>query len=59
VYRALALGEDIPDEVVRWRMAETFGWTLEYIDSLPMAELIEYMSVMDGKSHASTSIIKR
>jgi len=63
VYRALALGDEVPAEIpveiTRWDMAETFGWSLEYIDSLPMSEIINYLSIRDGKAHANTSIIKK
>lgn len=48
-----------PIEVVRWNLAEKFGWTLEYIDSLPVATLHEYLQIQDGLAHAAKSIIKR
>ncbi|MFA5150975.1 MAG: hypothetical protein WC554_00300 [Clostridia bacterium] len=40
-------------------MAERFGWTLEYIDSLPMAKLHEYLQIEDGKMHARESLSDR
>jgi hypothetical protein len=40
-------------------MAERFGWTLEYIDSLPMAKLHEYLQIEDGKMHAMKSLSDR
>jgi hypothetical protein len=40
-------------------MAERFGWTLEYVDSLSLADLHEWMQVQDGLAHARSSIIKR
>ena len=50
---ALAMpGNDMPQEFFRWQMAEKFGWTLEYIDNLSMADLREYMQVMDGRAKA-------
>ena len=40
-------------------MAETFGWTLEYIDGLPLAELQRYLQVQDGKAKAAQTIAQR
>lgn len=31
---------DLAWNVTRWRIAERFKWSLEYIDSLPYAELV-------------------
>jgi hypothetical protein len=56
---ALALGDPIPEEVIRWRLAEQFGWSLEYIDNLSIQDMIEYISIIDGRAHANQSIIKR
>jgi hypothetical protein len=33
---------------VRWELAEKFGWTLEYIDSLSMETLHEYLQIQAG-----------
>lgn len=55
-----AVGEDSqPFESIRWQLAREFGWTLEYIDALSVADLHEYMQVTDGLAHARESIIKR
>jgi hypothetical protein len=59
VYRALAVGEEMPDEVIRWELAERFGWTLDYIDSLTLHDFLEYVTIQDGKGHASKSIFKK
>lgn len=40
-------------------MAERFGWTLEYIDSLPLAKLTEFLQIEDGKMKAAESLKKR
>jgi hypothetical protein len=40
-------------------MAERFGWTLEYIDALPVSAYHEFIQVQDGIAHARKSIIKR
>ena len=44
--------------MLRWELAERFGWSLEYIDSLPISELHEYLRVQDGIAQAKKSIIK-
>lgn len=33
---------------MRWRFAEQFGWTLEYIDTLSFGDFEDYAEVMDG-----------
>jgi DNA-dependent RNA polymerase auxiliary subunit epsilon len=38
----------MPPETVRWQLAEKFGWSLEYIDSLSMETLHEYLQIKDG-----------
>jgi hypothetical protein len=47
----------LPFEFYRWVLAEKFGWSLEYIDSLSMADLHEYFHVQDGRQKASTSML--
>jgi hypothetical protein len=37
-----------PYELIRWQFAQRFGWSLEYIDSLTLADIDEYYEVMDG-----------
>jgi hypothetical protein len=44
-----------PFELVRWQMAEKFGWTLETIDGLSMDALAEYLQVVDGMNKAAAS----
>ena len=36
----------------RWDLAERFGWTLDYIDALPVADLHEYLQIRNGKAKA-------
>jgi hypothetical protein len=36
----------------RWALAERFGWTLDYIDSLSVADWHELIQVDDGKKKA-------
>ena len=43
---------DIPLRYWRWKFAEKFRWTLDYIDNLPMGELYEYIQIADGEVKA-------
>jgi hypothetical protein len=49
----------LPFEYFRWEMAGDFGWTLEYVDSLSMADMQEWLAVRDGKMNAGTSLFNR
>jgi len=40
-------------------MAETFGWTLEYIDALSIADLHEYIQVLDGRAKGDASPLNK
>jgi hypothetical protein len=35
---------------VVWELAERFGWTLEYIESLPLAKLHDWEQILDGRT---------
>ncbi len=52
VYYAVKWGGAIPQELVRWKIAERFGWTLEYVDALSMGDLLELYHVDDGIAKA-------
>lgn len=39
-------------ELMRWTIAERFGWTLEYVDGLSMADLHEFIQIEDGRIKA-------
>jgi hypothetical protein len=44
----------LPD-VAKWKLAEKFGWTLEYIDSLSLQDIhdyAEYNEIQDGVNKA-------
>jgi hypothetical protein len=36
----------------RWMLAEKFGWSLEYIDSLSLGDFAEWLQVEEGKARA-------
>lgn len=48
VYFGLKYGAPIPFEYITWKMAFETGWTLEYIEGLPMERYIEYIQIKDG-----------
>jgi hypothetical protein len=39
--------------LTRWQLARETGWTLEYIDSLTLPDISQYLSVMDGIQKAT------
>lgn len=43
----------MPLELLRWNLAEKFGWTLDYIDGLSLEDLNEYIRIMDGRATAN------
>ncbi len=42
----------MPFELLRWDLAEQFKWSLEYVDSLSLKEIEEYMQIRDGRGKA-------
>ena len=40
-------------------MAEKFGWTLEYIDALPLGDIIDYWQIQDGREKAANSVNRK
>lgn len=52
MYVAARFGGQITYEqqraILRWRLAEATGWTLDYIDSLSMGALWEWLSIRDA-----------
>lgn len=49
----------MPWEFYRWKVAERFGWTLEYVDSLKMEDLHEHFQIEDGISKANKSLLNK
>lgn len=41
-----------------WTLAERFGWTLDYIEGLPMARLRELLQIDDGRSKSQNSLLR-
>jgi len=52
VYDAVKWGKPAPYELKRWILAERFGWTLKYIDSLSQADWLEFLQVEEGRKKA-------
>lgn len=42
----------MPLEMLRWQIAERFGWTLEYIDALSLDDLTQMIQIDDGLGKA-------
>lgn len=49
----------MPYEWWRWKIAQEFGWSLSYVDSLSLADLHEYWQVRDGEGKAGTSLLRK
>ena len=49
---ALSTHAPAPYALLRWRLVRETGWTLEYIDSLSLADIHEREQVMDGEFQA-------
>lgn len=38
--------------IMRWKVVKITGWTLDYIDSLPLGKLYECIQIEDGLTKA-------
>lgn len=45
-------GKNPPTELLVWTLAERFGWTLEYIEGLPITRIHELIQVDEGRNKA-------
>ena len=41
-----------PQEMLVWQLAEKFGWTLDYIEGLPLSRLHEWIQITDAQAKA-------
>lgn len=53
VYKHLKFNAPAPGRYVEWLLAERTGWTLDYIESLPLAVFHEWLQIMDARGKAS------
>lgn len=37
--------------IMRWRLAEDTGWTLEYIDNLSFGDIRQWLSIKDAEAN--------
>jgi hypothetical protein len=44
---------------MRWQLVKEFGWTLEQVDSLSVADLHEYLNVRSGQDYVKKSLLMR
>jgi hypothetical protein len=54
----LTQGKNLPWEYWRWKIAEQYHWTLDYVDGLSMQDIEDYFQVHDGIGKANSSILK-
>lgn len=51
-------GGPLPSVATDWWLIERTGWTLEYVRSLPVGALKDYLQVLDGRAKADKSYLK-
>ena len=39
-------------DVIKWKMVRKTGWTIDYIDSLPLGRLYRFVQIDDGLTKA-------
>lgn len=44
--------------MIRWNIAERFGWTLAEVDALRLSDLHELLQIDDGKTRAQEAAQK-
>ncbi len=49
----------MPEEWWRWKIAQEFGWPLEYVDALSIKDMHEYLQIRDGEAKAGSSLLLR
>ena len=37
--------------MLKWRLAERFNWTLDYVDSLTWGDIFDYLSIRDADAN--------
>jgi hypothetical protein len=52
------MGDPPPLELLRWNLAERFGWTLAEVDALAVSDLFELLQIEDGRGKARAEMIK-
>ena len=50
---SLKFGANMPWAYWVWKLAETTGWTLEYIEGLSMERIHEWLQIVDARGKAS------
>jgi hypothetical protein len=46
------MGAPAPIELLRWQLAEKYGWTLDYIDGLSVRDVHQHIQIQDAKYKA-------
>ena len=53
MFECIAFKSSAPNELLLWNMAERFGWTLDYVRSVNMSDINDYIQITDGKAKAA------
>ena len=52
IYTALRFGAIMPDEYWQWKLCMATGWSLEYVDALPLDKVHEWLQLLDAEVKA-------
>lgn len=47
------MGAGMPLELLRWSLAERFGWRLEDVDALSWGDVVEFLQIEDGRRRSA------
>jgi len=53
---ALAFNDELPTKAIIWSMAEKFGWSIEYIKGMNLADIQDYLQIEHGRNKAAEHI---
>ena len=52
-------GGGMPMVYTVWKIARETGWSLEYVEGLPVGRLHEYLQIVDAEATARSSLFNR
>lgn len=51
--------DGVPWEYWRWEIIGETGWTLDYVDALPVGDFVEWLQVRDGRAKARRFLARK
>jgi hypothetical protein len=52
VYKSIKFRKSPPAPLILWTLAERFSWTLDYIRSIRLPDMLEFYAVEEGREKA-------